>query len=211
MGEGMQGGSYRTVSDTSVAEIIEKKSRFISHLTHVESEEEARAFVERIREEHRQARHNVYAYLLRSGRTRYSDDGEPAQTSGLPTFEALAHASLADVAVVTTRYFGGVLLGTGGLVRAYGSACNAAIRAARVVEVCRCVDLSLEVPYDMHAPVQRAVAEGGAATLACDYSQHVSLRLRCREGDAEALRLALVEATRGQVPVSLSAPHDAIL
>lgn len=206
-----QGKSYRTVSGLVEAEIVEKKSRFISHLAHVESEEEAREFIDRIRDEHQQARHNVYAYLLRSGRTRYSDDGEPAQTSGLPTFEALSHAGLADVAVVTTRYFGGVLLGTGGLVRAYTSACNAAIKAARIIEVCSCIDISLDVPYDMHASVQRTIAESTATTLSCDYSQHVSMRLRCREEDAEPLRLALVEVTRGQVPISLSAPHEATL
>lgn len=205
------GGSYKTVAGLVEAEIVERKSRFISHLTHVDSEEEARAFIDRIREEHQQARHNVYAYLLRNGRTRYSDDGEPAQTSGLPTFEALEHAGLADIAVVTTRYFGGVLLGTGGLVRAYTSSCNAAIRTARIIEVCSCIDLSLDVSYDMHSSVQRIIANSSATTLSCDYSQHVSLRLRCREEDAETLRLALIEATRGQVPIELSAPHEATL
>lgn len=206
-----EGSCYKTVSGSVEAEIVEKKSRFIAHLEHVESEEEARAFVQRIRDEHPQARHNVYAYLLRSGRTRYSDDGEPAQTSGLPTFETIEHAGLADAAIVTTRYFGGVLLGTGGLVRAYTKAANEAIKRARIIEVCSCVDVSLDVPYDMHAAVQKVVGDTGAAVMACDYSDRVSFKLRTREEDAEALRTALVEATRGQVPITLGDPHEATL
>ena len=114
--------SYTTIEGRAVAEIEEKKSRFIASLAHVETEEEALAFLEEIRAANRMARHNVYAYILRqggagaAGRGRYSDDGEPQKTAGLPTLEVLQHAGLTDVVCVVTRYFGGVLLGTGGLV-----------------------------------------------------------------------------------------------
>ncbi len=123
--------SYRTIEGAAQAEVVEKRSRFIAHLAHVGDEEAALRFLQEVRTEHAQARHNVYAYVLRGGRVRYSDDGEPPQTSGMPTYEALAHAGFVDVICVTTRYFGGTLLGTGGLVRAYTQACQKAVAAAR--------------------------------------------------------------------------------
>ena len=139
--------SYTTIAGRATAEIEEKKSRFIASLAHVETEDEALAFLEEIRAANRMARHNVYAYVLREGgagaqgRVRYSDDGEPQKTAGLPTLEVIQHAGLTDVIAVVTRYFGGVLLGTGGLVRAYTQATQAGIEAAELVVVSRCVDI----------------------------------------------------------------------
>ena len=107
-------------SCTATGEYEEKKSRFIAALSFADSEEAAVAFLEQVRAANRTARHNVYAYRLREGnRERYSDDGEPAKTAGTPALEVLQHSGLTDLIVVVTRYFGGVLLGTGGLVRAY--------------------------------------------------------------------------------------------
>lgn len=118
--------AYKTIQGTAQARIEEKKSEFIAHAAFADTEEKALAFLNGIRAKHRTANHNVYAYILRDGaRMRYSDDGEPAKTSGLPTLEAIRHAGLVDCIVVTTRYFGGTLLGTGGLVRAYTAAANA--------------------------------------------------------------------------------------
>ena len=111
---------YRTIHGTATGEYEEKKSRFIAALSFADSEEAAVAFLEQVRAANRTARHNVYAYRLREGnRERYSDDGEPAKTAGTPALEVLQHSGLTDLIVVVTRYFGGVLLGTGGLVRAY--------------------------------------------------------------------------------------------
>ncbi len=111
---------YRTIRGTAIGEYEEKKSRFIAQLAFADSEEKAVAFLEQVRAANRTARHNVYAYRLREGnRERYSDDGEPAKTAGTPALEVLQHSGLTDLIVVVTRYFGGVLLGTGGLVRAY--------------------------------------------------------------------------------------------
>ena len=111
---------YRTIRGTATGEYEEKKSRFIAQLSFADSEEKAVAFLEQVRAANRTARHNVYAYRLREGnRERYSDDGEPAKTAGTPALEVLQHSGLTDLVVVITRYFGGVLLGTGGLVRAY--------------------------------------------------------------------------------------------
>ena len=114
---------YRTIRGTAIGEYEEKKSRFIAQLAFADSEEKAVAFLEQVRAANRTARHNVYAYRLREGnRERYSDDGEPAKTAGTPALEVLQHSGLTDLIVVVTRYFGGVLLGTGGLVRAYTTA-----------------------------------------------------------------------------------------
>ena len=118
--------AYKTIAARAEAEIVEKKSRFIGQIAPVATEEEALAFIAEVKAAHRMARHNVYAYVLRGGRVRYTDDGEPAKTAGMPTLEAIQHAGLEDVAVVVTRYFGGILLGTGGLVRAYTDAAKLA-------------------------------------------------------------------------------------
>lgn len=157
---------YATISGRSIAEIEEKKSRFIAHLAHVESEEEALSFLEEIRTEHRMARHNVYAYILRgegaSERIRYSDDGEPQKTAGLPTLQTLQHAGLTDIACVVTRYFGGTLLGTGGLVRAYTQATQSAIAESKRVTVSVCVDITLRIAYPLHDQMVRIAAECNA-------------------------------------------------
>lgn len=203
--------SYQTIEAIAKAEIIEKKSRFIAHLAHVETEDAALAFLAEIRSQHAQARHNVYAYSLRTGRTRYSDDGEPAQTSGLPTYEALAHADLVDVICVTTRYFGGTLLGTGGLVRAYTSACQAAIKVAHIVTVSECVDVTITVPYDLYQSVARLADVPEVHIMQTDFTDQVSLRFRTRADNADALAALLVETTRGSCAPLTSEPFEGIL
>ena len=202
---------YKTVSGISEAEVIEKKSRFISHLSHVECEEEAVDFIDRIRQENQQARHNVYAYLLRAGRTRYSDDGEPAQTSGLPTFETIEHAGLCDVVIVTTRYFGGILLGTGGLVRAYTQAAKEAITRARIVQIISCIDFEFTLPYDLNSQVQKAISESGATVLLCEYTDKVKIRVRVREDAASDFERLLTETMRGRIGLQKTPPHLAEL
>ena len=112
-------------------EFVDRKSRFIAQLVHIESEDEANAFIEMVRKRHYDARHNVSAWILVDGRERQSDDGEPSRTSGMPTLEVLRGAELKNVCCVVTRYFGGTLLGPGGLVRAYTAATQAAVAAAQ--------------------------------------------------------------------------------
>lgn len=200
--------SYRTIEGASVAEVVEKKSRFIAQLAHVDDEEAALAFLQSVRTEHAQARHNVYAYVLRGGRVRYSDDGEPPQTSGLPTYETLAHAELVDVICVTTRYFGGTLLGTGGLVRAYTQACQEAIAAAHVAVVSVCRDVSLSVPYDLYQAVLRAAEGPGVAVASTDFAECVRLVFRALDEEAEGLKARLVEATRGKCPIDVGPTYE---
>ena len=201
--------AYRTVAARVTAEIVEKRSRFIAQLAPVASEEEALAFIEEVRAEHRMARHNVYAYVLRGGRVRYTDDGEPPKTAGMPTLEAVQHAGLEDVAVVVTRYFGGVLLGTGGLVRAYGDATRAAIDAARVVTVSRVVDVLAEVPYRLYEPTVRAAEAAGARVQDADFGAAVALTLRVLDGQQDELARVLTEATAGAAELLPGDPFDA--
>ena len=153
---------YRTIRGTATGEYEEKKSRFIAQLSFADSEEKAVAFLEQVRAANRTARHNVYAYRLREGnRERYSDDGEPAKTAGTPALEVLQHSGLTDLIVVITRYFGGVLLGTGGLVRAYTAAAGGALQNAELVSMRLVVDCRLRVPYAQFEQAQRIIAAAG--------------------------------------------------
>ena len=154
---------YRTIRGTAVGEYEEKKSRFIAQLSFADSEEAAVAFLEQVRAANRTARHNVYAYRLREGnRERYSDDGEPAKTAGTPALEVLQHSGLTDLIVVITRYFGGVLLGTGGLVRAYTTATARALENAEVVTVRSVVELRMTVDYSLYERASLLIDAAGA-------------------------------------------------
>lgn len=205
---------YMTIAGTATAEIEEKKSRFIAQLSHVETEEEALAFLEKIRAAHRMARHNVYAYILRgegaSERIRYSDDGEPQKTAGLPTLQALQHAGLTDVAVVVTRYFGGTLLGTGGLVRAYTQATQAGITAAERVTVSECVDITWNVPYPQYDQAARIASDCGAKTLDTQFTDAVTMKLRMLNGTQQNLLAKVTELCHGQEAISVSKPLEAV-
>lgn len=208
--------SYTTIDGRAVAEIEEKKSRFIASLAHVETEEEALAFLDEIRVANRMARHNVYAYVLREGgagaavRVRYSDDGEPQKTAGMPTLEALQHAGLTDVICVVTRYFGGVLLGTGGLVRAYTGATQAGIEAATKVVVSSCVDISVHIEYPLYDQMLRIASDCGAKVLDTQYAEAVTLKLRMLDGTQQPLLDKITELCRGQERVEVGDPIDAM-
>ena len=199
--------AYKTIAARAEAEIVEKKSRFIGQIAPVATEEEALAFIAEVKAAHRMARHNVYAYVLRGGRVRYTDDGEPAKTAGMPTLEAIQHAGLEDV--VVTRYFGGILLGTGGLVRAYTDATKAAIEAADVVTVSVCVDIILEVPYSLYEQLCRIAEAAGAKLAESDFAENVLLTFRMLDGTQPPFLEKLTELTRGQSEIIVTAPFDA--
>ena len=207
--------SYTTVSGLAEAEVNEKKSRFIAAIAPVNTEDEALAFLEGVRAEHRMARHHVFVYVLREdSRVRYSDDGEPARTAGLPVLEVVRYAGLTDVIVVVTRYFGGTLLGTGGLVRAYTQAAQAAIEAAQLVVMSWCVNLELRIPYADYERAVRIAELGGAKLLGSDFSDVVCLQLRvlaAKWGGAGELELQskLAELLRGADGLTVSEPFIA--
>ena len=189
---------YKTIQGTAQAEYEEKKSRFIGQVAHVETEEEALAFLNGVRAANPMARHNVYAYVLRAeNRVRYSDDGEPARTSGLPTLSVIEHAQLVDVICVTTRYFGGTLLGTGGLVRAYTKAAQDAFAAAKQVTYAPCRDIVISVDYPLYDLLNHWLASQGIQVIDATFAADVTVEVRVLATEAQAVAAAITELTRG--------------
>lgn len=200
---------YKTIRGVSTFTYEEKHSRFIATAAFADTEEKALAVLNEVRAANRTARHNVYAYVLQNGRTRYSDDGEPAKTAGTPVLEAIGHAELSDVIVVVTRYFGGILLGTGGLVRAYTAAASGALQQAELVSMRLVVDCSLQVPYALFEQAQRMIVSAGARLQEPVFADVVTLLWRMPAGEETALCASLAELTRGTVQVEVSAPSYA--
>lgn len=199
-----------TIQDRVCAEIVEKKSRFIACVAPVTTEEEAVAFIDEIRCAHRLARHNVYAYVLREGgRMRYSDDGEPAKTAGLPTLDTIRHAGLTDVAVVVTRYFGGTLLGTGGLVRAYTQATQAALDAAETVCFSACVAIKVTVAYAWYESVKRSVDADEAKVIDEVFCDEVVLTYLVKEDAVASFEACVSEITSGHGVLETGTLHFA--
>ena len=191
---------YVTVKSAAEAEFTERRSRFIGRVWPVESEEEAVARIAECRERHWDASHNVYAYLLRAGQTRrYSDDGEPQGTGGVPVLEVLSREGLVDVVCVVTRYFGGVLLGAGGLARAYSHGAKLAVEAAGRLELCECTELALEMGYDFYGKVSHLLPQFGAKALESDFGAQVRLRALLRDDRLAGFEKALAELTAARV------------
>ena len=197
---------YKTIRGTATFEYEEKRSRFIATASFADTEEKALAVLNAVRAANRTARHNVYAYVLQNGRTRYSDDGEPAKTAGTPVLETIGHAGVADVIVVVTRYFGGILLGTGGLVRAYTAAASGALQQAEIVSMRLVTDCAVTVPYPKFEQAQRMITAAGAKLQEPEYADAVTLRWRMPAGTEEALCHDLSELTRGSAEVTISKP-----
>jgi len=201
---------YRTVSGVSTAEYEEKKSRFIAKLAFADTEEKALEFLEQVRAANRTARHNVYAYRLRQGsRERYSDDGEPAKTAGTPVLEVLQHSGLVDVICVVTRYFGGTLLGTGGLVRAYTTAAADALKAAEIVTVRSVVRCAVTVEYSLYERASLLIDAAGAKQIPPQFTDKVTLEWTMPEGTQLPLVAQLTELTRGGAEISVTEPFYA--
>ena len=196
--------SYRTLRAgvEAQAEFSDRKSRFIAQLVHVGSEQEAAEFIAAVRARHYDARHNVPAWALSDGRERASDDGEPQRTSGMPTLEVLRGEGLADVCCVVTRYFGGTLLGPGGLVRAYTTATQRAVEQAReqgfIVEMTLVVGVEAFVPYAMLDRVRDLAARSGAHERAAEYAADVTLSLVFRAGEEAPFLAAMREMANGE-------------
>ena len=193
------------------SEFTEKRSRFITHLYKVGTEAEARARIEEMKKKYYDARHNCWCYLLQEGGVvRYSDDGEPQKTAGLPTLQTLQHAGLTDIACVVTRYFGGTLLGTGGLVRAYTQATQSAIAKSERVTVSVCIDITLRIAYPLYDQMVRIAAECNAKTLDTQYADTVTLTLRMLDGTQESFLTKVTELCHGQEDIDISKPLNAI-
>lgn len=191
---------YKTIYEGGEREITEKKSRFIAAARSAETEEEASAFIEAVRKKYWDARHNCYAYVIgeKAGLKRMSDDGEPGGTAGKPMLDVLLGEQLTNIVVVVTRYFGGTLLGTGGLVRAYSSAVRACLSSSVIITKIPGFKLQVTVSYTELGKLQRLLAVRGIRTLDSIYTDKVEMELLLPGKEAEAVIAALVEATNGK-------------
>lgn len=196
---------YKTVYAGGEGEIIEKKSRFIATVRPVESEEEALAFIEEMRKKYWDARHNCYAYIIKGeGATptaRCSDDGEPSQTAGKPMLDVLMGEELIDVCAVVTRYFGGTLLGTGGLVRAYSGAVKEGLANAQILEKKQGVRMEVTTDYNGVGKIQYLAAQEGIDTLDSQYTDKVVFIFLVPEEQEESFQAKLVESTNGKAVI----------
>ena len=189
---------FRTVAGDSEEILEEKRSEFISAVHRVATEEEAMAFVKERRKMHPDARHTVFAYLLRKGAARYSDDSEPQGTAGLPTLEAIRRAGVEDVVVVTTRYFGGILLGAGGLTRTYGAAAHAGLAAAGVAEYVPFTYYVLDCTYADYQKILPELPRLGARELGTEFTDRVEIRVGLPSELGEGLYRRIEELTAGR-------------
>ena len=196
--------SYRVPYENGESEFVEKRSRFISHIWRVESEAEARARIEEMKKQYYDARHNCWCYLLREGPVRYSDDGEPQGTAGQPMLNVFQRAEITNVCCVVTRYFGGILLGAGGLVRAYGQAAKLALDAAGVCVVRRWAEVTVPCPYALFERVRQEVEAAGGVLGEMEYAADVRVRALLPEGAVEAFSARITELTAGGVCVAVT-------
>lgn len=197
--------SFKTVKEFASAAFTEKKSEFIGSVMPVRTNEEAVAFINKIKSENRKARHNVYAYILRdSNITRYSDDGEPQGTGGMPVLEVLQKEGLYDICVVVTRYFGGILLGTGGLTRAYSKGCKIALDSAQIMEMHTARTVSIWVNYSLYGKISSLFPSFDAKILSNDFSDDVCIRLMVKSENVTKLKEKITDESFGMAKISVS-------
>lgn len=194
---------YCTVKAYATAEFLEKKSRFIGAVYPCKTEEEALFFIEKKKKQHWDASHNVFAYIVRQeGRSplaRCSDDGEPQGTAGRPVLDVLERGGLVDCCIVVTRYFGGTLLGTGGLVRAYGHSAKLALDAATILHMNPSVRCRLSFDYALYGKLSALLPEYGAVLEDTAFGAEVVLTFLVREDRYPAFLKALTEKTNGKL------------
>lgn len=187
------------VEKAGQGEIVEKKSRFIAHVLPVQSEEEALLHIEKIKKEYWDARHNCFAFII--GRNneiqRFSDDGEPQGTAGKPILEVLMNGNIHNTLIVVTRYFGGTLLGTGGLVRAYGQSAKAGIENALVMRVCEGVSFELKCDYNSIGKIKYIMGQMKMSAEE-EYGADVILHIHMKKSDYEKFQSQVVDATSGK-------------
>lgn len=192
---------YKTIYEGGVGEIVEKKSRFIGTIAHVESEEEAIAFIERVKKQYWDARHNCFAYIIGQEIMRCSDDGEPAQTAGKPMLDVLSGQGLCNVAAVVTRYFGGTLLGTGGLVRAYSKAVQEGLSHSIIVEKHLADEWIITTDYNGIGKIQYLLAQEGLMPTNTEYTDIVIMTVPIPVDQIIQLKAKIIEGTNGRAKI----------
>ena len=193
--------NYKTVKKGAYDEFVEKKSRFIGYVKPVTTENDAIEFVNAVKAKHRDATHNCYAYIVRDNNImRYSDDGEPAGTAGMPILDVLRKEDLTDVCVVVTRYFGGTLLGTGGLVRAYTKGAQVGLDAAERIEKLFCNIYSVKCDYSLMGSLQYAISEDGEYILKDTlFTDNVEFIVYVKVDDAQRFEKMIENKSSGQI------------
>ena len=186
------------------AEYVEKRSRFLGKVRCVTTEEEARAFIDAMKKQYHDARHNCWCYVLNSGAVRYSDDGEPQGTAGQPMLGVFQKEGVTDVVCVVTRYFGGVLLGAGGLCRAYTKSAKDALDAAGISVVRRWTELKVPCPYSLFAQVGQEVESAGGVVTDTEYGADVTLTVLLPEGAEEAFQRRVRDLSAGTVTAEVT-------
>lgn len=193
---------YKTIAEKATASFTEKKSEFIGNIAPVKTEEEAAAFIEEIRKQHRKATHNCYAYILRNNNIgRHSDDGEPGGTAGAPMFEVLKKEGLSDVCCVVTRYFGGILLGAGGLVRAYGNGVKIAVDAAKIKLIKTARRLIFTIDYSLYGKIGALLSQYDVRVQGEDFGAEVTVTLCIHNERAEEFKAKLTDICFGRVEI----------
>ena len=197
--------SYQTVYRGGMGEIIEKKSRFIAEVYPIESEAQEAQILEETRKKYWDARHNCYAYCIgkKQELKRCSDDGEPSQTAGKPMLDVLTGAGLCDTVVVVTRYFGGTLLGTGGLVRAYTAAAKAGVEASEVIEKIPAVQFLVKVTYNQIGTLLYLLGQRGYSQLDSEYAEDVSVRFLVPLTERASMEKQLLESFQGSAKTEI--------
>lgn len=192
---------YKTLRGFGTARLIIKKSVFIGYASPAGREEQAREFIAGIKARHSDATHNVSAYVINDGKNfavRYDDDGEPKGSAGKPVLKVIQNKGLSNVVVVVTRYFGGIKLGYGGLVKAYSDAASLAIENAGIVEVYETERFEVAFPYSLFHLVRSTIEESGGKVVEEEYGELVKFTVETRKGEAEPLMELLTEKTRGR-------------
>ncbi len=190
---------YTTVGETSFGEYEEKRSRFIAQLTHIISEAEASAVISAVCKKYHDARHSCYAYILKDGSARFSDDGEPHGTAGKPMLDVLSGSGIVDAVVVVTRYFGGVLLGTGGLVRAYSEAARQAVSVADRAVMCLCDFCSIRCGYSNLELLKKLIEEGGGIITDTRFTDEVNVLFTIKAADRKDFGDVITERFAGRL------------
>ena len=188
---------YFVPAGSGEAEFVEKRSSFLGHVRFVETEDAARDFINEMKKKHYDARHNCWCYIIRGGAVRYSDDCEPQGTAGLPMLEVFKREGVENVVCVVTRYFGGVLLGTGGLLRAYTKSAKDALDVAGIAAVRRWVKLEVGCPYSLFERMKTECLSLDGAVQNVDYGATVLLSLLLPENNAEAFSARVTELSAG--------------
>lgn len=191
--------SYRTVKSPASDEYVVKRSRFIGTVRPVKTQEEANDFIREMKTKYWDATHNVSAYVLRDGNVRrYSDDNEPQGTAGMPTLDVLLKEELTDCAVVITRYFGGVLLGAGGLVRAYSHACKLAVDAGGIITMALCSVMEVTCDYNFYGKLNSLIPETGGVIEDTEFTDNVTIRFRLPSETVPAFQANLIDVSNGR-------------